>query len=543
VLPGFPWFQADDNFTTPALADVLGDGHLQIVEGGDQTGNSHVIFGTIYKQGGHMRVLRQTGNYAQRYPNGGLLCEKLTDQTMPSSPAVGRFSGGGVVGAVFGTGTGWRGASMSNKVLAMNAANCASLWSRTLDGSTIAGPALANVLGDGRLHVVQGTRRADRLGSVWVLNGANGATIWRRTVRAGVIGSVVTADLSGQGDEDVIVATSAGVEVFDGKTGTDYGTLPGTRYQGFQNSPLVTRDPGGKIGITVAGYNGLNQGVITHYEVAGSNGARVGRKGSWPVFHHDSQLTGNAGTPAPVVAIATRASGQGYWLAQTDAGVYTCTSSCSGPSGVLALNSLIVAMATTPDAGGYWRVGGDGGIFTAGNANYYGSMGGHHLNRPIVGMAATHSGHGYWEVASDGGIFTFGDAKYLGSMGGRHLNKPIVAMAATQSGKGYFLVASDGGIFTFGDAVFRGSTGAIHLNKPILGMAPRPTGKGYWLFASDGGIFTFGDAVFRGSAGGLHLSRPIVGMAVTGSGKGYWLAGADGRVFNFGDATSHGSIS
>ena len=91
VLPGFPWFQADDNFTTPALADVNGDGRNEIIEGGDQSPG--ISYGTVYKKGGHMRVLRDTGYYGHSQPNAGLICEKTPNQTMPSSPAVGRFLG------------------------------------------------------------------------------------------------------------------------------------------------------------------------------------------------------------------------------------------------------------------------------------------------------------------------------------------------------------------------------------------------------------------------------------------------------------------
>jgi hypothetical protein len=81
------------------------------------------------------------------------------------------------------------------------------------------------------------------------------------------------------------------------------------------------------------------------------------------------------------------------------------------------------------------------------------------------------SGNGYWLAASDGGVFTFGDAQFFGSMGGHHLNSHIVGISATPDGKGYWLVAADGGIFSFGDAGFFGSTGNIHLNQPIVGMA------------------------------------------------------------------------
>ena len=135
----------------------------------------------------------------------------------------------------------------------------------------------------------------------------------------------------------------------------------------------------------------------------------------------------------------------------------------------LSLSGLSLANQVTPSTG-YWEVASDGGIFSFGDAQFYGSMGGHPLNQPIVGMAAVPGGGGYWEVASDGGIFSFGDAQFYGSMGGHPLNKPVVGMAAVPGGGGYWEVASDGGIFTFGDALFSGSMGGHPLNKPIVGM-------------------------------------------------------------------------
>ena len=44
---------------------------------------------------------------------------------------------------------------------------------------------------------------------------------------------------------------------------------------GFQNSPLVTDDPNGTVGITLAGYGGPGGGTgyVEHYEIPGSNGA------------------------------------------------------------------------------------------------------------------------------------------------------------------------------------------------------------------------------------------------------------------------------
>ena len=101
--------------------------------------------------------------------------------------------------------------------------------------------------------------------------------------------------------------TTAGVQIFDGKSGALVATLGQSAGLAFQNSPLVTDDPNGSLGLTLAGYNSSNQGVIQHYEVTGSSGATADEAGAWPMFHHDPQLTGNAGLPSPVVEVPCNA--------------------------------------------------------------------------------------------------------------------------------------------------------------------------------------------------------------------------------------------
>ncbi len=536
MLSGFPWFQADSDFTTPALADLYDNGQTEIVEGGDSTAG--IAYGVTYANGGHLRVLSSTGNAGGTQPGAGLDCEYNTNETVESSPAVGEFFGSSAtVGIVFGTGATY-GQSDTDKLIAVDS-HCNFVWSASLDGNTKSSPALADVLGNGQLQVVEGTDNGST-GSVYALNGANGATLWS-TPTPRVIGSVVTADL-GSGYQDVLAPTVNGVVVLDGKTGSVITTLQGDT--GFQNSPLVTDDPNGTVGITLAGYQSGGS-IIYHYEIAGSNGSKVDEAGAWPQFHHDPALTGDAGTAQniEVPCSAPHGAPSGYDLAASDGGVFNFGNlPFCGSTGAIELNKPVVGMAVTPDGGGYWLVASDGGIFSFGDAKFYGSTGAIHLNQPIVGMAATPDGGGYWLVASDGGIFSFGDAKFYGSTGAIHLNQPVVGMAATPDGGGYWLVASDGGIFSFGDAKFYGSTGAIHLNQPVVGMAATPDGHGYWLVASDGGIFNFGDAKFYGSTGAIHLNQPVVGMAATSSGSGYRLVAADGGIFNFGAAQPDGSL-
>ena len=529
VLPGFPWFQADSSFSTPALDDLYGNGQDDIIEG--NASSQGFAYGTQYQNGGHLRVLNPTGNVGQPQPSGGLVCQYTTNQVVQSSPAVGDIlDGGSAIGIVAGFGSYFSGASDTDQLIAIDS-HCNLRWEENLGGSTTSSPALADVLGNGQLQVVENAG-----GTVWVLNGTTGQPIWHEP--AGGSGSVVTADLTGTGAQDIIVPSYSGDEILDGRTGKLLATLPAGS---SQNAPLVTEDPNGTIGITVAGAGG-----ITHYEISGSDGSSVNGAGAWPMFHHDPQLTGTASSaPASTQVPCTAPAGTpyGYYMSGSDGGIFNFGNlPFCGSTGSIALNKPVVGLAATPDAGGYWEVASDGGLFAFGDAAFHGSMGGQPLNKPVVGMAVTPSGEGYWEVASDGGLFAFGDAAFHGSMGGQLLNEPIVGMAVTPTGGGYWEVASDGGLFAFGNAQFHGSMGGQHLNKPIVGMAATPTGGGYWEVASDGGLFAFGNAQFYGSMGGQHLNKSIVGMAATPTGGGYWEVASDGGLFAFGNAQFYGSM-
>jgi hypothetical protein len=536
-LPGFPWFQGDTSFSTPALANIYRNGQTDIIEGGGSSPG--LAYTTNYTAGGHLRVVSPSGNAGQAQPNGGQICQltPIPTQTVFSSPAVGEFFGSSSkVGIVVGTGGDFWASAPENQLIAMTA-HCGLAWEDSLNGKTMSSPALADVMGNGQLQVLEGTDTGST-GFVYAITGATGGTIWSTQVGR-VIGSVVTAEI-GSGYQDVFAPTVNGVDVLDGKTGAIVASLQHTT--GFQNAPLITDDPNGTIGITLAGYKGTGSWIY-HYEIAGSNGSSVDAKGAWPMFHHDPQLTGDAGTTVDIEVPCSPPDGQpvGYYLSAADGGVFNYGNlPFCGSTGALTLNAPIVSIAPTADGGGYWEVASDGGLFAFGNAQFYGSMGGKPLNRPIVAMAATADGGGYWEVASDGGIFAFGDARFYGSTGAIHLNEPIVGMTPTPDGAGYWLVASDGGIFAFGDARFFGSMGGRPLDAPIVGMTNDPATGGYWMVASDGGIFAF-NAPFYGSMGGRPLDAPIVGMEEASGGAGYRFVAADGGIFCFGTAPFFGS--
>ena len=114
-----------------------------------------------------------------------------------------------------------------------------------------------------------------------------------------------------------------------------------------------------------------------------------------------------------------------------------------------------------------------------GDADFYGSMGGHPLNSPIVGVTVT--AHGYVLAAADGGVFAFGDAPFFGSMAGQALDAPIAAVGA--AGSGYYLAGADGGIFAF-EVPFTGSFKGC-ISSPVIAViafdgASDPTSPPYW---------------------------------------------------------------
>jgi hypothetical protein len=530
-LVGWPYLNTDSTHSTAALADLYGSGQNEIVVGGDQTAGFGA--GQTFTNGGHLRILTAAGNQ---------VCRADTNQVVDSSPAVGGFLAGGATGEVVGTGAFFGGASDTNTLKAYDT-HCQLQWSAGLDGSTFSSPALSDVRNNGQLQVIEGTDQGiGNSGSLYVLDATNGQLLCQAANIGRVVGSVVTANLLGSGN-DIIVPTINGARVYDGSCNEIASLSPNL---GLQNAPLVTDDPDGDVGITLAGYvpsagaNSPAVGEIDHYEIASSNGAGAVAGSAWPMFHHDPALTGNAGGTTPPGSVPAcslpSATLTGYNLVAADGGIFSFPGNAMpfcGSTGGLTLNAPIVGMAMAPSTGGYWLVASDGGIFAFGGAGFYGSTGGLHLNAPVVGMAATPDGKGYWLVAADGGIFAFGDAAFDGSMGGQPLNKPVVGISSSTDGLGYRLVASDGGIFSFGDARFLGSTGGLPLNAPIVATVNDTNTGGYWLVAADGGVFAFGTP-FYGSMGGQFLARPIVGMAETANGSGYRLVASDGGIFSFG---------
>jgi hypothetical protein len=687
VLPGWPFFSADSVFSTAATADLYGDGQQELVVGG--ASSAGLAMGQAYSKGGHVRVIG---------PQGGLMYDYDTTQEVDSSPAVGAFLAGGGAGIAVGTGSYYKGASDTDTVKAFTS-RLVPVWSETLDGLTSSSPALADVQGNGQLDVVQGTD-AGTTGSVWVLNGATGATIWHTGLVGRVIGSVVAANLTGGAYQDLLVPTTHGVEVLDGLSGAEV-TVLGTSL-GFQNAPLVTDDPNGEIGVTIAGYSGSNEGVIQHYEIPGSDGALAVGPGSWPMFHHDPALSGassvlpDEGTVTPTGLTAQGSTGQVSlsWTAPTGPGapptgynVYEGTrpgqmpatpvngstpitatnlpvtdlaagtkyyfevtavnpagegapsneanATTTGPPGappglaatagngqvalswappvssggspVTAFNvymstasgsrgtDLTTVGATSYTATGltngtkyYFRVTalnalGEGpasaqvsavpalptapppppvsvpsaplnlmaGVASAQVSLQWASpasTGGSPVKGYNVYMSTTPGAGGARIASVKGTIYTatgltngttyYFEVTAVNTAGEGTASAQVAATPVAPSG--YRMVVANGKVLSFGQL----STYPVAPpGSAAVGVASTPDGYGYWLALKAGGVRAGGDAHLYGSMAKAHLDSPIVGLAATPDGRGYWLVAADGGVFGFGDAHFYGSAA
>jgi len=137
----------------------------------------------------------------------------------------------------------------------------------------------------------------------------------------------------------------------------------------------------------------------------------------------------------------------GVFVAAADGGVFALNGAqFRGSLGNISLAAPVVAIASTPSGNGYWMAAADGGLFAFGDAGFYGSLGGISLRSPIVDLAVTSSGLGYWMVGADGQVYAFGDAPHYGSI--LDQARSVVAISALDAG--YVLTRSDGRSIAFG---------------------------------------------------------------------------------------------
>jgi hypothetical protein len=291
------FFTADSVHSTAAVAHLDGSSRTQVIEGGDSTYDSVPLYGSYYANGGHVRIMT---------PHGRLACQVLPqpDQTIDSSPVVADLTRG-TPSIITGTGYFYSPVKDSDSVISVNP-DCAINWTTRLNGETEANPAIGDFEGlPNKLDIAEAASpTATSDGVIYVLN-SKGKILpgWPRVATGSIEGweGIATADLSGSGYQDLIVPTNGGADIFAGRTGRLLDVLGSNT--GYQNSPLITTDPDGRVGVTLAGYQVTWTGcpstapclwsVVDHYQVMGHRATVGPADQSWPEFHHDPHLTGN----------------------------------------------------------------------------------------------------------------------------------------------------------------------------------------------------------------------------------------------------------
>ncbi len=220
-LPGFPVNNDDTVWSSAALFDLDGDNDMEIFIGGDST-----LGGYFNHQGGVFRALDwEDGSVTE-------LWHRTANEVFHSSPAIGDINGDGRPEAVVGTGDNWHsltgGASDHSRVFAFHLDDGSTVpgWPVGTGGTVIASPALGDLDGDGTPEVVVGSW--DNTVRAWR---GDGSQLWSAIPQYGhpyfdsvgssrISGSPIIADLDGDGDQDVAVGTGFGLVLLDGQKGS-----------------------------------------------------------------------------------------------------------------------------------------------------------------------------------------------------------------------------------------------------------------------------------------------------------------------------------
>lgn len=225
-LAGFPIDVFDTVWSSPALFDSDGDGDLEIFIGSDWYpghATDHL--------GGWLRAFDVASDGVVE------LWRSSATEVFHSSPAIADIDGDGRAEVVVGTGNNWHlqcswghpvcrpgDGDDHNKVFSFNIedGSLTTGFPVTTGDTVLGSPAIGDVDDDGRPEVVIGSHDH----KVYAWNG-DGSHVWTASPTFGhlgtgrYLGSPIIADLDGDGDQDVAVGGDDGLSLLDGRTGTD----------------------------------------------------------------------------------------------------------------------------------------------------------------------------------------------------------------------------------------------------------------------------------------------------------------------------------
>jgi hypothetical protein len=217
-----------------------------------------------------------------------------------------------------------------------------------------------------------------------------------------------------------------------------------------------------------------------------------------------------------------------------DGAVHTYNSLNAGGVRYLKLREPITAIATDASGQGYWLAAADGGVFALGDAQFYGSMPLATRALNIIGIAPTQDYGGYWLLASNGHVYPFGDAYNQRLYDPLNLTGSLRAVSiVTDPVRGYSVVMSNSTVvdISTGSAIFHSPvTDAPVVSGCIDPMLSSVSAHVFFVVTRGGEIFSVGNNAPAVNSPLDRTAFPVASILCTPDGDYVWVVYRSGNA-------------